>query len=70
MTSADIQRLQDQIYDVSRDVSQMRSRDSATSSQLQSELDDARDEVTYLKVKLQRNERSRLIWPTRRRGPN
>jgi len=56
VTTADIQRLQDQIYDASRDVSQMRSRDSAMSSQLQSELDDARDEVTYLKVKLRRNE--------------
>jgi hypothetical protein len=56
VTSADIQRLQDLIYDATRDVSQMRSRDSATASQLQAELDDARDEVAYLKVKMRRNE--------------
>src|SRR5207253_1092167 len=48
--------LQDLIYDASRDVSQIRNRDASTASQLQAELDDARDEVTYLKVKLRRNE--------------
>jgi len=56
VTSADIQRLQDDIYNASRDVSQMRSRDATAASQLQSDLDDARDEVAYLKVKLRRNE--------------
>jgi hypothetical protein len=56
VTSADVQRLQDEIYDASRDLSQMRSRDATLASQLQSDLDDARDEVTYLKVKLRRNE--------------
>jgi len=56
VTSTDIQRLQDSIYDASRDLSEIRSRDAATASQLQAELDDARDEVTYLKVKLRRNE--------------
>jgi hypothetical protein len=54
VTSADIQRLQDTIYDASRDIA--RSRDSALASQLQAELDDARDETIYLKVKLRRNE--------------
>jgi hypothetical protein len=34
----------------------MRSRDATAASQLQSDLDDARDEVAYLKVKLRRNE--------------
>jgi hypothetical protein len=56
VTSADVQRLQDSIYDASRDISQARSRDSALASQLQAELDDVRDEATYLKVKLRRNE--------------
>jgi hypothetical protein len=56
ISNADIQRLQDSIYDVSRDVAQMRSRDSSLASQLQSELDDLRDETTYLKVKLRHNE--------------
>ena len=56
VTTADIQRLQDTIYDASRDIAQARSRDSALASQLQGELDDARDETVYLKVKLRRNE--------------
>jgi hypothetical protein len=56
VTSTDIQRLQDTIYEVSRDVAQVRSRDAALASQLQSELDDARDEATYLKVKLRKHE--------------
>jgi hypothetical protein len=56
VTTTDIQRLQDLIYDASRDVSQIRNSDASTASQLQAELDDARDEVTYLKVKLRRNE--------------
>ena len=56
-SSAEIQRLQDSVYDASRDVSQLRSRDSALASQLQGELDDASDEAVYLKVKLRKNER-------------
>src|SRR6266508_173523 len=49
VTSADIERLQNSIYDASRDVSQL-------ASQLQAELDDARDEAIYLKVKLRKHE--------------
>jgi hypothetical protein len=56
VTNADIQRLQDNIYDASRDVAQVRSRDASLASQLQSELDDVRDEATYLKVKLRKHE--------------
>jgi hypothetical protein len=56
VSSADIQRLQDNIYDVSREVSQARSRDASLASQLQSELDDLRDEAVYLKVKQRHNE--------------
>jgi len=56
VTSADIQRLQDSIYNVSRDLGDVRSRDEATASQLQAELDDARDEAIYLKVKLRKNQ--------------
>ena len=56
VTNADIQRLQDVSYDASRDVAQARTRDTVLASQLQAELDDARDEVIYLKVKLRRNE--------------
>src|SRR5262245_42990087 len=56
ITSSDIQRLQDSVFDASRDLSQLRGRDASLASQLQNELDDARDDVTYLKVKLRRNE--------------
>jgi hypothetical protein len=56
VTNSDIQRLQDSIGDAQRDISQVRSRDSSLASQLQAELDDARDDVTYLRVKLRRNE--------------
>jgi hypothetical protein len=56
VSSADIQRLQDSINEASRDIAQVRSRDWSLSSQLQSELDDARDEAIYLKVKARKNE--------------
>ena len=54
MTQADIQRLQDNVYLADRDMSQARSRDAARATQLQTELDDLRDEVVYLKVKLRK----------------
>jgi hypothetical protein len=54
VTQADIQRLQDNVYLADRDVSQSRSRDAARATQLQAELDDLRDEVVYLKVKLRK----------------
>ena len=63
VTQADVQRLQDNIYLAERDVQQTRNRDSARATQLSTELDDLRDEVIYLKVKL-RKERtlSRTEW--------
>jgi hypothetical protein len=54
VTQADIQRLQDNVHLADRDVSQSRSRDASRAAQLQSELDDLRDEVVYLKVKLRK----------------
>ena len=56
VTSADIQRLQDNINEAARDITQARSRDWSLATQLQSELDDARDETIYLKVKARKNE--------------
>jgi hypothetical protein len=56
VTTTDIERLQDNIYDASRDIAQVRSRDSSLASQLQGELDDVRDEAIYLKVKLRKRE--------------
>jgi hypothetical protein len=57
VTQTDIQRLQDNIYLAERDVDQVRGRDATRATQLRAELDDLRDEVVYLKVKL-RKERS------------
>jgi len=56
ISQTDIQRLENTIYDASRDVAQLRSRDATSANRLQSELDDARDEAIYLKVKLRKNE--------------
>jgi hypothetical protein len=56
VTNSDILRLQDDIASASNDVAQLRNRDSVLASDLQTDLDEARDEVTYFKVKLRRNE--------------
>ncbi len=54
VTQADVQRLQDNVYLADRDISQLRSRDATSANQLVTELDDLRDEVVYLKVKLRK----------------
>jgi hypothetical protein len=54
VTQADIQRLQDNVYQAGTDVTQARTRDAARANQLQAELDELRDEVIYLKVKLRK----------------
>ena len=54
VTAADIQRLQDQVYDLDREISRHAHLRPAACQQLQSELDDLRDEVVYLRVKLRR----------------
>ena len=54
VTSADIQRLQDLSYDVGNEVSRLRTRDQALADRLQPQLDDLRDEVVYLRVKLRK----------------
>ena len=51
ITPTDIQRLQDQVYEAGSDVSRM---SGDTAAQLQSQLDDLRDEAVYLKVKLRK----------------
>lgn len=48
---SDIQRLQDEIFQASSDVSRMRGANQAQATTLQTELDDLRDEVVYLRVK-------------------
>src|SRR4029450_2207312 len=56
VTSNDIERLQDGIYDASRDVTALRSRDAALASELQTQLHDLRDGGTALRVKVRKNE--------------
>jgi len=54
VSQADIQRLQDSVSQASTEVQQVKGRDAARVTQLQTQLDDLRDEVTYLKVKLRK----------------
>jgi hypothetical protein len=55
VTAADIQRLQDDVSDLDRQISRIRGAvDAERVSQLQGELDDLRDDVVYLRVKQRR----------------
>jgi hypothetical protein len=54
VTATDIQRLQDEVFQAGSDLSRLRSSNSDMVSRLQTELDDVRDEVIYLKVKLRK----------------
>jgi len=54
VTTSDIQRLQDQVFDASNEVARMRSRDQAGADRLQTRLDDLRDDVVYFRVKMRR----------------
>lgn len=54
VSAADIQRLQDAVADVSRDVAALRTSDAALASRLEDELDEVRDDVAYLRGRLRR----------------
>lgn len=54
ISPTDIQRLQDQVFQASTDLSRLRSNDPDLASRLESELDELRDEVIYLKVKIRK----------------
>lgn len=54
ISSNDIERLQDQVFQAGSEVARLRSTDTSLASQLERELDDLRDEVVYLKVKLRK----------------
>jgi hypothetical protein len=62
LTQADIQRLQDNVYDASADVTRLRQRDARLAEGLERELDDLRDEVIYLKVKLRKSGATRAEY--------
>lgn len=57
VTSVDIQRLQDRVFGLSSDLSRLRTRDASMASRLEGDLDDLRDEVVYLRVKLRKEGR-------------
>jgi hypothetical protein len=50
----DIQRLQDDVFQAGSDLARLRSTDQALAADLQSQLDELRDEVIYLRVKLRK----------------
>lgn len=54
VTSSDIQRLQDDVYQASSDLSRLRSTDRDAAARLETQLDDLRDEIVYLKVKMRK----------------
>jgi hypothetical protein len=62
LTAADIQRLQDNVFDATTDVSRLRQRDARLAESLETELDDLRDEVIYLKVKLRKTGATRAEY--------
>ena len=62
LTTADIQRLQDSAFDASGDVSRLRQRDARLADSLERELDDLRDEVIYLKVKMRKTGATRAEY--------
>ena len=53
-STADIQRLQDEVFQASTDVSRLRTTDALQAGRLQDELDTLREDVIYLKVKLRK----------------
>jgi hypothetical protein len=54
VTAADIQRLQDNVNEIAGAVATLRARDARLADSLQPRLEELRDEVTYLKVKLRK----------------
>lgn len=62
LTAADIQRLQDTAFDAAADVSRLRQRDPRLAESLEQELDELRDEVIYLKVKMRKTGATRAEY--------
>jgi uncharacterized protein YihD (DUF1040 family) len=62
LTAADIQRLQDSVFDATQDISRLRQRDARLAEGLERELDDLRDEVIYLKVKMRKSGATRVEY--------
>jgi TolA-binding protein len=56
VSATDIQRLQERVFDAEREIRQLRAANPDRASTLESELDELRDEVIYLKVKLRKED--------------
>jgi hypothetical protein len=54
VSPSDIERLQDQVFQAGSEVARLRSTDASRASRIETELDELRDEVVYLKVKLRK----------------
>jgi hypothetical protein len=54
VSQADLQRLQDEVYQAGADLSRLRTTNASEAGRLQEELDTLREEVIYLKVKLRK----------------
>jgi hypothetical protein len=59
VTPADVERLQASAFEAGSDVSRLRTGDAVLRHQLELELDELREEVTYFKVKLRKGEQIR-----------
>jgi hypothetical protein len=57
VTNQDVQRLQDDLRDISDDISRVRRNDPQRAQRLEGDLDEVRDDVTYLRVALRRGDR-------------
>jgi hypothetical protein len=57
VTDTDVQRLRQALADATSEVERVKTRDAATSARLSRELDDLRDEVAYVRVKLRKEGR-------------
>jgi hypothetical protein len=57
VTDTDVQRLRQALADATSEVERVKTRDAATSSRLSRELEDLRDEVAYVRVKLRKEGR-------------
>jgi hypothetical protein len=56
VSTNDIQRLQDNLLDLTSDLARLRSRDAGEARDYQDDVDEVRDEVVYLRVKLRKGE--------------
>jgi hypothetical protein len=54
MTQADLDRLQDQLGTVTRQVDDLRLKDTATANRLTRDLEEVRDDIAYLRVRMRR----------------